>query len=533
MLHTKNILRMLVVTGFVTMSACTNLDVPIESVYTDNNFPTTPESFVAATGPVYTQLASRFAVDYWRMQELSTDAAIIPARDNNYNDGGQYRTLHKHTWNPDHTNVKGVWEWGFGAINTTNRILRLFEPSPEGAAKATALAEMRTMRALMHFFMMDLYGNIPVVTSWGSTEPPKQLKRAEVYAFIEKELKESIPALSEQTGAITYGRPTKWLAFALLCKLYLNAQTYTGTSKYTEAVAMADSVLNGGKFKLDDNYMSVFAPDNGPTVQDIIFAVPYDANQIGGNQFSRFGLHPNLVNKYTLPFRPSIAQSTIASFYAKFNLTGDVRNDTWLVGKQYEVNGSPILVPTTNKGLDRNYNGPEPAKAIQWQLEFFPDLKLVNAENMDIGNDEIAKASGVRSIKYYPDRNAHPVDRNSNNDVPVFRLADVILMKAEAILRGAAPTAVKGEVQTAVVLVNKIRTRAKAPQVGAITLDELLDERARELAWEGWRRNDLIRFGKFEDAWGFKTDADPNHRLYPIPNSERLLNPGLEQNQGY
>lgn len=191
------------------------------------------------------------------------------------------------------------------------------------------------------------------------------------------------------------------------------------------------------------------------------------------------------------------------------------------------------MVATTNKGLDRNYNGPEPAKAIQWQLEFFPDLKLVDVANMDIGNDEIAKASGVRSIKYYPDRNAHPVDRNSNNDVPVFRLADVILMKAEAILRGATPTIVKGELQTAPVLVNKIRLRAKAPQVGAITLDELLDERARELAWEGWRRNDLIRFGKFENAWGFKTDADPNHRLYPIPNSERLLNPGLEQNLGY
>ncbi|GAA0553320.1 RagB/SusD family nutrient uptake outer membrane protein [Chitinophaga japonensis] len=517
----------------LVLGACTKLDVPVESEYTQDNFPTTADGYIAATGPAYTQLSTRYAVDYWRMQELSTDEAIIPARDGNYDDGGQYRFLHKHTWGPDHPTVKNVWEWGFGGINTCNRILSLFEGTTPSAERSAALAEMRTMRALFHFFMMDLYGNIPIVTEFGSTTPPEQATRAEVFAFIEAELKAALPDLGTQTGGLTYGRPTKWLAFALLEKLYLNAAVYTGAPRNTDVVAMADSILAGGAYALDADYVSIFMPENGPQITETIFAVPYDANLVQGCQFSRFGLHTGLQAKYSLPFRPSIALSTIASFYEKFNLAGDARNNTWLAGKQVDNNGNPILISTTNKGLDASYNGPDPTGKIDWQLEFTPEMPLRKEETMDVGNDELGKARGVRSIKYYPDKNANPSTRHQNNDVPVFRLADVILMKAEAILRGTAPTAVNGELQTADVLVNKIRERAHAPLVSNITLDELLEERARELAWEAWRRNDLVRFGRFEDAWGFKTDSDPDKRLYPIPASERALNPNLEQNPGY
>ncbi len=518
----------------LALSACTKLDVPVESEYTEGNFPTNEASFIAATGPAYSQLPTRYAVDYWRMQEMSTDAAIIPARGGNYVDGGQYRQLHKHTWTPDHPNVQGVWEWGYGGINTCNRILLLFEPAPESASRTRAIAEMRTMRALYHFFMMDLYGNIPIVTAFGSKTAPQQSKRADVAAFIESELKAVLPDLDDRTGAITYGRPTKWMAFAILEKLYLNAPVYTGQTRNAEVVAMADSILAGNKYTLDANYISIFAPENGAQITETIFAVPYDANKIDGCQFSRFGLHTALVDKYSLPFRPSIAMSTIASYYAKFNLAGDVRNTTWLAGKQFDNAGKPITVPTTKVGLDDTYTGADAKDPINWQLEFTPEMALRgDPDNMDLGNDELAKAKGVRSVKYYPDKNANPSTRMQNNDMPVFRLADVMLMKAEAILRGAAATTVNGELQTAVVLVNKIRTRAGAPTVTAITLDELLEERARELAWEGWRRNDLIRFNKFEDSWGYKTDNDTRKRLYPIPTSEKVLNPNLVQNPGY
>ncbi|WP_202406069.1 RagB/SusD family nutrient uptake outer membrane protein [Hufsiella ginkgonis] len=531
----KKFIHLFILTGLMTAAGCTKLDVDVESQYTPDNFPTTPEAFIAASGPIYTNLRSIYAVEYWRMQELSTDEAIIPARDGNYDDGGQYRFLHLHTWSPDHPNVKSNWEWGFGGINTCNRILKLFEAAPESATKASYLAEIRTMRALYYFFMMDLYGNVPITTTFGTTEPPKTAKRAEVFAFIESELKAVYPKLTTTVNMTTYGRATKWLAFALLEKLYLNAEYYTGTPKYSETVAFADSILNGAKsiYSLDADYLTVFAPENGPQIKETIFAIPYDPNLAEGNQFSRFGLHTSIQTKYSLPFRPSIALSTIASFYQKFNLANDVRNTTWLAGKQFEFNGTPITIATTKKGLDASYTGTDGGAAIVWQLDFTPEMPLVKVATMDVGNDELGKARGVRSIKYYPDKNSNPSTRHQGNDVPVFRLADVMMMKAEAILRGAAATTVNGELQTPVVLVNKIRTRAKAPVVAAITLPELLEERAREFAWEAWRRNDLIRFGQFEAAWGFKTNTETFRRIYPVPTSERALNPNLEQNTGY
>lgn len=523
----------LMLAGAIT--GCTKLDTDVESQLTPGNFPTNPESFIAATGPVYTQLRSIYAVDYWRMQELSTDEAIIPARDGNYDDGGQYRFLHLHTWGPDHPNVRSNWEWGFGGINTCNRIINLFEGTPDSDDKKRAIAEMRAMRALFYYFMMDLYGNIPLVTSFPVTSPPKTAPRAEVFAFIEKELKEVVPSLNPNAGTFTYGRPTKWMAFALLEKLYLNAQYYTGQAKYTETVAMADSVLNGAKsiYSLDADYMTLFAPNNGPQIKETIFAIPYDPNVAEGNHFTRFGLHTALQAKYSIPFRPSIALSTIKDFYEKFTLTGDVRNTTWLAGKQYENNGSPVIIKSTKKGVDASYTGADGSAAVDYHLDFTPEMPLVRPATMDVGNDELGKARGVRSIKFYPDPNANSSTRYQGNDMPVLRLADVMMMKAEAILRGAAATTVNGELQTADVLVNKIRARAKAPLVSGITLDQLLDERAREFAWEGWRRNDLIRFGKFEAAWGYKTNTDVNKRIYPVPTSEKALNPNLVQNPGY
>jgi len=518
----------------VTMAtSCTKLDVPVESEFTPDNFPNTPESFVAATGPIYTQLRSSFAVNYWRMQELSSDEAIIPARDGNYDDGGQYRMLHKHNWNPDHPTVKAVWEWGFGGIQTCNRLLSLFESAEESDSKTQTVAEIRTMRALFYFFMMDLYGNVPISASFGSSEQPATSARPEVFAFIESELVAAAPDLSIETGQLTYGRPTRWLAYVILQKLYLNAEYYTGTPKYTESVTYADRILAEANLSLVSDFASLFLPTNGPN-SETIFAVPYDANLATGNQFSRFGLHTALQDKYKLPFRPSIALSTIADFYKIFNLADDKRNNTWLAGKQVDFNGNPILVSTTNKGLDANYNGPNPNQAINWQLDFTPEMPLRSAATMDVGNDELGKARGVRSIKYYPDENTNPSSRDSNNDVPVFRLADVYLMKAEAILRGAAVTSVNGEMQTAETLVNKIRIRAGADEVNSITLDELLTERGREFAWEAWRRNDLIRFGKFEGAWGFNPGGQPStYRIYPVPTSEILLNTKLVQNPGY
>ncbi len=536
-----------IIAALLLFTSCTKLDVPVESQYTNGNFPTNAASYAAVMGPMYTDLSYNntgfsYAVDYWRMQELSTDEAIIPARGGNYDDGGQYRFLHLHSWNADHPNVVGNWKWGFGAITRCNTLLNLFAASPAGATRDAAVAEVTAMRSLFYFFMMDLYGNIPIIDTFPAQMNPPTAQRKDVFNFIEASLRRALPNLSEASGAATYGHATKWMAFALLQKMYLNAEYYTGIPRYTDAVAMADSILTRGPFVLESNYASIFAPTNGPAIRETIMAVPYDANLIQGNHFTRFGLLTTLQDKYRIPFRSSIALSTIPDYYHNnFNkFPGDIRDTLWIRGKQYNFNGTPVLFSTTERSLDETSATNNP---INWHVEIGEELTLKNAPTMDIGNDIRGQHKGIRSIKYYPDPNGNASTRYQGNDVPVFRLADVILMKAEAILRGAPATTVNGELQTALVLFNKIRSRAKATAAATVALDDILPERAREFSWEAWRRNDLIRFGRFEADWGFKTSTvtpvnpvvsnQPYRRIFPIPTVERSLNSNLVQNPGY
>ncbi len=525
-------LNLLLCSVLVIMTiSCRKLDVTVDSQYVASNFPVTPSDYSALLGTMYSNLSSSYAVPYWRMQELSTDEAIIPARDGNFDDGGQFRQLHYHTWTFDHPNVIGIWQWGFGGINNCNRLVNLTNASSANAAgKAATIAEIKAMRALYYFFMMDLYGNVPIIDTFPVSALPATQPRTKVFDFIESDLKNILPQLPVKTPAnavLNYGRPTKAMAFALLEKMYLNAEVYTGKPRLNEAVAMADSILSRNNYSLDAKYTDIFAPNNGPQINETIFAVPYD-QQIPGNQFTRFGFYFYLAPAYGFNVGLSIAMSTTPEFYRRFNLPGDIRNTTWLVGKQYAP--GPDKLPDSTRPVF--YPG------TTTQIEITPNLILVPPKPMDVGNTIASQAQGVRSIKYYPDVTIIQATRLNGNDVPVFRLADVIMMKAEAVLRGATPTIINGEAQSPATLVNRIRARAGAPRVAAINLTELLDERAREFSWEAWRRNDLIRFGEFEKEYPLPNDVltmnkAVTRRIYPIPSTELKLNPNLVQNPGY
>lgn len=516
----------------IAVSSCTKLDVPVESQYTKSNFPVTTADYNALTGTMYSNLSSNFAVNYWRLQELSTDEAIIPARDGNFDDGGQYRQLHYHTWTADHPTVTAIWQWGFSGINTCNRLLTVIDAANSPASIKTAYtAEIRAMRALYYYFMMDSYGNVPIITTFPVATPPANQPRAKVFDFIESELKAVLPLLPAKTSNSTinttqYGRPTKGMAFALLAKMYLNAPVYNGTNRNQDVVTMADSVQANTNYSLTPKYRDIFLPTNGPGVSETIFAIPYD-QQIPGNQFTRFGFFFYLAQAYGLNVNLSIAMSTTPEFYNRFNIPNDFRTKTWLVGPQYYPDGNggftsqPVYYPNTTT-----------------QINITPQLILVPGKPMDLGNTIASQSEGVRSIKYYPDPQIIQSTRLNGNDVPVFRLADVYLMKAEAILRGATPTVINGDAQTPLSLVNKLRARAGAQPASTIDLASLLDERARELSWEAWRRNDLIRYGLFEVEYplpndNLKMNTDPTRRLYPIPSTELKTNPNLVQNTGY
>ncbi|MDR3693782.1 RagB/SusD family nutrient uptake outer membrane protein [Mucilaginibacter sp.] len=514
-------------TGAVYLSGCTKLNVKPVSALTPDNFPTTPAQFVAATGPIYTSFRGAPGRQWWLVENLSTDMEVLVARGGNWFDGGNYSTLNLHTYTGDNGNLETMWQWGYGTISACNQVLALFNAAPASAAKTQTVAEIKTMRAMSYYFMMDNFGNVPITTTFGDTTNLGTQSRAKVFAFIESELLTQIPNLSSTVGVSTYGRPTKYLAYAILAKMYLNAAYYTGTARFQDCVTMCDNIIKGGQYGLDADYLGMFKPNNGPQIKDFIYAIPYDGVYAQAMYYARWTLHPALAKKYSMPYTPDGPVYTYPSYYAYFNDPNDIRNGQYLTGKQYYFDGTPINITTTNIGLDASYSGPNPNATVVHQLEFTPNIVWRNPSTFDIGNDELANEEGYRNNKFYPDSLAPT--RNQSNDVPLFRYADILLEKAEAILRGANTT--NGDLPLS--LVNQVRARAKATPFTTVTLTTLLEERAREFADEGWRRNDLIRYGMYENAWGIKTDANPDKRIFPIPTPELQLNSKLVQNPGY
>lgn len=524
-------------------SSCTDLNVKVESELVPENFPSKAEDYEAATAGIYTKLSNSYDGAYWRAQELSTDAAILPARDGNWWDGGYFIELHKHKWTPDNGILNECWSWAYGGISLANSSLAMFEEAPDSDIKRQKIDQIRYMRALYHFFLMDMFGNIPVLSTFG--EKGKTQPRAEVFAFIEQELKDIVDELPEEKDINTYARPTKWAAYALLAKIYLNAEVYIGKAMYNEAIAACDKVISSGKFGLDEDYISIFSYDNGPIggraleIKETIFAVWYDPIYSPGSYFSRYSLHPfmDLVGLYNLPaaFKPSNCLSTTPDFFAKYDAEKDKdkRMVMWITGKQYRKDGSPIIIKTTKGAFSYNTPDAEKDEPLEWHFEIFNEMELKagsNPELMDLGKDLKGDATGTRNIKWWPDPNMVAGSRLSHNNMPIFRYADILMMKAEAILRGGAATSGDGPLE----LVNSIRRRSGLDDLPAITLDRLREERAKEFVWEGWRRNDMIRFGEFHKKWCFKyEESDKNHEIYPIPFAQMRLNSDLVQNPGY
>ncbi len=518
--------------------SCHDLVVPVTTELTPDVFPTNTEQYISASGPVYVSLRGNYAVEHFQQQSYSTDESIMPARGGNWFDGGQCQTMHYHTWTKDNGFINGNWTWLSTTIGVANQTLNILSTTmPAGATKNTSLAEIKMVRAFTYFLMMDSYGNVPIDTVYGDFTPKTNVARADVFKFIEKEINAAIPYLSETSGVVTYGRPNKWTAYALLAKMYLNAEYYTGTKRYDDCIAATDKIINSGLFAIEprSTYLKMFYPDNGPSKKEFIFAIPYDATSTNSfpfrstNLHARYSIPRSMRAKFKLPFTPSGPESTLPEYYAYFNDANDVRNGQWLTGLQYMDDGSPITVQTTKLGLDQFYKGSDGATPVTYQVNLTPEVILrQDVAAFDAGNDEIAWNMGYRNNKFYADGTS--LSRNQNNDIPIFRYSDILLMKAEAILRGGAATLG----QTALSLTNQVRSeRTTSASLTSVNLESLYGERVREFAYEGWHRNDMIRFGKFEGKWGYKTDSDVNHRIFPIPRVALQLNPNLKQNPGY
>ena len=497
----------------MVLAACTKLDEKLYDQVSATTFGINETQLLSLVGPAYSSLGSenRDAIDndYFFLQEATTDEIMVPTRGTDWDDNGQWRELWLQTWGKSSASsgiMNAAWGWCSYGIGQINRIeAQLQASSVVTPAKDQILAELKVLRALYHWAMMDLFGNVPIVSDF-NTDPNTVVNkpRAEVFAFIESQINAALPNLTTTVDGSTYGRVTKYTAYALLAKLYLNAAVYTGTPKYTECIAACDAIINANKYSLNADFFASFSPTNNTTAQEIIFSVPTDKSLYGPGDYGGTvrmqlrTLHYSHRATYNLGETPWNGFCSNADFYSKFNDPNDKRKFMFLVGQQYDATGAPL------------YDGTTP-------IIITPTVTSLSAAQRN---------EGARSIKYAPEKNSR---RQQSNDWVIFRYGDILMMKAEALARQAG-----GNWALALPIVNQIRARANAAPLAALTADIFLDERAREFAWEGWRRNDMIRFGKFLDPKQNKTTTSAAFRnIYPIPQPRIDANPKLTQNPGY
>ncbi len=522
--------------------SCTDLDVNPSSQYTEDpskNSGVDPMIVVEAKmADVYFHLAGTLGRRYMEAQCLASDEFTCLAFDGGYYDDGTY--AHQALHNSFATDASLDWYSEVtSGITKANTILE--ELGSGASTQMTAPA--RAMRAYFTWILMDSFGDAPIlekVPAEGEVIP--RSPRKEVAEWIEKELTEIIPSLTEDVTENTYGKPTKWMAEALLAKLYINWPVYTAESvdlydaataanqKLDDCIAACDAIISSGKFSLGSvDYLHKFSYDNSWKVEDFIYAMPYDALNLQGLQYARprsfkqmKNMLPNVYgssDKFTQSFGGNMVVTP--EFAKLFSLEGDIRNLSILRGDVF-IRDPKTLQPTSEPFM---YNGK--------QVHFTETITLIKQDNtIDVGNDDNAIQQGCHSIKWFIVPEDYNNGRNQSNDLPIFRFADILLMKAEALTRLGQSGAKE--------LFNQIRAYAKAPQIASEpTLQDIYDERGREFFDENWRRNDMIRFGHFEDEFfphytGFPdANFDKRHRIFPVEQEMLDLNPGWTQNPGY
>ena len=476
--------------------ACTDLtEKTYDVIPTDGTFGNTAAQQAALIGPLYNGLG-----DYWsNMTDLNTvtDEQVVPTRGGDWGDGGKWIRYYQHTWDPvtDNGVFNDRWTWCYNNITSINQQL--------GSLKDPALiAELKTLRAFFHYEAMDMFGNV-IIADQLASGGQAQSTRAQVYAYVEKELLDNYAALSDQVGGAYYSRMNKYVADMILAKLYLNAQVYTGTPQWQKAIDRLDNIIKSGKFTMPADFFSNFSLQN-QTSTEIILATPFSRTKRTGFRPQMATLHYLHQLTYNLGQAPWNGFCAVTEFYNSFD-DKDARKKMWLVGQQYDAKGVPLKDDA---------------------LPFILD-PVVPALTFPAG--AAGRVVGARSQKYQIQPNNFTTDSWQDNDFVVYRLADAYLMRAEASLR-------LGNTANAITDANVVRARAGMPAYTAatLTLPEMLAERGRELAWEYHRRQDLIRFGAFGNAKRFKTaDADNHWTLYPIPRDQISLNPLLKQNPGY
>lgn len=546
--------------GLLVMGSCTKLQTNVYSVVPSTSYWKTPDQVAAGVAPAYSNLNNVQAIggSIANMVEGVTDEMVVPTRGSDWGDAGHWNALWYHSYEPTNDNWNNGWNDVFGGISKCNLIIQSVNGlNPQPATINTIIAQVKTIRAYYYYLAMSVFGNVPIVTDTTTSSTPKTADRADVYNFIVTDLNASLPDLSSEVSANTYGQVTKYFAHALLARLYLNAQVFTGkpgtaytagTANYQGAINECDSVL-AGPYSLMSDYFDNFMPSNGPGSTENIYAYPCDHTNNKANNWENAILHYQSYEAFGMSTGKNLWNGfcTQADFYDTFDTTStyvqsgaktlrnykDQRSGQWLIGQQYTgtYNYPPsqnvvVSGPVADKILDAGSSAP---------LAFNPNFTLFSDAS------PAGRLSGVRNIKYFPSPSSGQNGSDMDNDFVIFRLAEIYFIKAEAELRLGTNTG------DALNLVNAIRNRAYGDanhEITAVqlTLPFLLQEKGREMAYEGVRRDDLIRyevagngpyFTKARTVGNKLADPDQHWMVFPIPTKQITANANLRQNDGY
>ena len=533
-------------------SACTNLDekaydsIPADQFYNNKN-----EVLSAVLRP-YTHANAWVTPSgqdgWWRLAELSADQLAWPTKGPHGEDGGKWKRLHYHSWTVDEAGINNAWSLMYGGVGYCNDPIFNIESrdiSKMGitqAEKNAYLSELKLLRAFHYLKLMDLFGNIPISTSIvDPSNPvlPNTSSRKDVFAFVEKEIKDNLANVPKLSRA-QLGRMSQASAYAMLVELYLNAEVWTGTPRWDDCIAAADQLINGqaggqnGNMQLDPNISDQFKNTNDLS-KEVIFSIAYD--------FTRAKFEPSWTGEFYHFSQKEIYGGgrngndgvvLVPGVYVNYE-TDDLRKTNWLLaGPQLSFSDGVTPVKGTVE-----YAG----KPLEFVDNIQRNIKNSTLSNMSEGEEN----SGIRFNKYKLGNSlpgivngvkVEPDPNYNNTDWNVYRLTWIYFAKAEALMRK------NGGIATieAVDLINACKSRAytaaiwpsKAYTTATLNLNELLEERGREFIFEGFRRNDLIRFGKFNTAkWWDHTPSAATKTLYPIPQQQRDLNTKLTQNPGY
>lgn len=464
---------------------------------------------------------------------LTTDEAIIPIRGGNWYDGGLWKNMYDHTWTATDTDLYNVWKYLYKVIVLSTKSLETIDQHKSllnEQQRDEYKAEVRAVRAMFYYYAMDMFGRIPVLESSAQkTADIRQSNRSNVFKYIVKELQTVAPLLPNEHSNLQgnyYGRVTRPVAWFLLAKLALNAEVYTddnwtdsyrpdgktimfdvdGTQKnaWLTCIHYSNLIASAG-YSLESDYTKNFAVHNENSNENI-FTIPLD-KMLYLNEFhylfrSRHYAHGGAYGGASE--NGTCATLHTMAVYGYNTSSPDARLDMNFYTGKVEVDGSYV---TLDDGTPLEYK----PLAVEQNLTASPYIET----------------AGARMKKYEVDRTAYSDGRMPDNDIVLYRYADVMLMKAEAKVRNG---------ESGYDELNAVRNRVGMPSLPA-TLDNILNERLLELVWEGWRRQDMIRFGIYNKQYDIHTPSEADKKgyttVFPIPGKARELNPNLVQNPGY